>query len=388
MRLLASLAICLALCGCVRQSDGLQSVLLQTDSKIKWNKKTGCDAFVVNGCDTICYKGTVKFRGGISSKYPKHSYSLKFSEEHSLCGLPSGKSWILNANYIDKTFMRHKLCYDLFRRMGNYNLASRCDYAMVHENGKNRGLYVVMQRLNRHVLDIDANDDNALIFKDPKVFYNDSMMPPKSSPDENFNEQTYPDFKKHGDKSAILDEFRDFILHSTDSEFEAHIGEWIDMRNVVDWHLLLLFTNNADGVLKNFYLYKKDTGTPFRVAIWDCDHSFGRDGDNELNMLERLTDDRRNILFDRLSDFRWYNDMLSRRWHKLRKSGVISYRKIEKMMQENDRRIQFGLSENTAIWGFDSEFYFDANDYRQECRLMLDFVVLSLEKMDKNFLKK
>ena len=33
--------------------------------------------------------------------------------------------------------------------------------------------------------------------------------------------------------------------------------------------IILLFTNNADGIMKNFYLYKLDKNTPFRFAIWD-----------------------------------------------------------------------------------------------------------------------
>ena len=86
------------------------------------------------------------------------------------------------------------------------------------------------------------------------------------------------------------------ITQTPDQEFYAHIGEWIDIPNLIDYHLFLLFTNGGDGVKKNFYLYKKDKDTPYRIAPWDCDHSFGRDGDNEKNMLERLLEVNQNIL--------------------------------------------------------------------------------------------
>ena len=49
------------------------------------------------------------------------------------------------------------------------------------------------------------------------------------------------------------------------------------MENLIDWHILLLFTNNGDGLMKNYYFYKMDSETPFRFAIWDYDHTFGRD---------------------------------------------------------------------------------------------------------------
>ena len=333
----------------------------------------------------MCWSGDVKYRGGISSKYPKHSYSLKLDKEHSIGDLQNGKSWILNASYIDKTFMRHKLCYDIFNKMGDYDIAPQCVYALVVENDKPKGLYVVMQRLNKHILNIDDSDENALIFKDPKLFYADSAMPQNIDSDDNFNEQTYPDFDKFGDKSAILDEFHSFILNSTDDEFNNKINDWIDLKNVVDWHLLLLFTNNSDGVLKNFYLYKIDSETPFRIAIWDCDHGLGRDGDNELNMLQRFTNDDRNILFNRLLGESWYQIMLSERWKQLRETDVISYNTFAKMIDENDRFIQAGLDENLALWSYSSEFYYDDNNYEQEIDLMLDFIRLSLDTMDKRF---
>ena len=157
------------------------------------------------------------------------------------------------------------------------------------------------------------------------------------------------------------------------------------MRNVVDWHLLLLFTNNSDGVLKNFYLYKIDSETPFRIAIWDCDHGLGRDGDNEKNMLERLTNDQRNILFNRLLASQWYQDMQSERWKQLRDADIISYRTIKKMIHENDKLVRKGLPVNQSIWSYDGEFYYDDNNYEQEIDLMLDFIQLSLDTMDKRF---
>ena len=383
------LAITLLLCASFSKNkngnDTIPILLIKTDTRIKWDDPTGCYVYYINHCDTTCWSGNIKYRGGISSRFPKHSYSLKLDKEHSIGDLSAGKSWVLNASYIDKTFMRHKLCYDLFNNMGDYNIAPKCTYAMVIENEEPQGLYVVMQRINKRLLQIDDSDDNSLIFKEPKVFYADSVMPQKTAQNKNFNEQTYPDFEKYGDKSSILDEFHRFILESSDEDFRTKLSDWIDLKNVVDWHLLILFTNNSDGVRKNFYLYKKDSKTPFRVAIWDCDHSFGRDGDNELNMLERLTDDNRNILFNRLLGEQWYQDMLAERWKQLRKSRIISYKTIKKMMRKNDRIIQKGLPENLSKWSFDSKFYYDDNNYEQEKAIILEFVKMSLKKMDKRF---
>ena len=360
----------------------LPVIYLTTDTIIPWEERIPCKVSVVTDGDSIVYDGKVKFRGGVSSKYYKHSYALKFDAKQSLCGLPDNKSWILNASYIDKTFMRHKLCYDLFNMMGDNDLAPQCAYALVRENGHPQGLYVVMQRLNKNVLKIDKNDAGAIIFKEPKLFYPDNQVKQQGLQMENPHGQTYPDYdKEHRD--AIIKDFRNFVANTPDDEFYANIGNWIDMSNLIDWHLFVLFTNSGDGVLKNFYLYKKNGQTPFRIALWDCDHSLGRDGDNEKNMLEHLPNIRRNILIDRMMKSPEYMENLKKRYAELRKSGIFSYENIEKMMRENDKYVRLGLDENTWLWPIDSKDYYDAATYDEEYALILDFVKLSISNMDK-----
>lgn len=362
----------------------LPVIHIATQEAIPWEEGIPCVMSVVTGRDSVALDGKVKFRGGMSSKYDKHSYSVKLLGAYSLCGMPANRSWILNASYIDKTFMRHKLCYDLFNMMGDNDLAPKCTYALVRENGQPQGLYVAMQRLNKYVLKIDDCDPEAVIFKEPKLFYPDSKMPAADPHDANYHGQSYPDIEK-GDRSAVIDEFRRFLVKTPDEEFYAHIGEWIDLQNLIDWHLFILFTNSGDGVLKNFFLYKKDAGTPFRIAIWDCDHSLGRDGDNEKNMLKHLPEERRNILIDRMMKSDEYVQRLKGRYAELRQSGIFSYENMEKMMKANDPYVRLGLEENTRLWPYDSENYYDAATYDEECALILEFVKLNLERLDSQF---
>ncbi len=258
-------------------------------------------------------------------------------------------------------------------------------YAMVRENADPKGLYVVMQRLNKKVLRLNEADTGALIFKEPKVFYNDTELPSRSEGAQNYHEQKYPDFDQQ-DRNAAMDELRSFLLHASDEEFTNKVGTLFDLRNIADWHLLLLFTNNSDdGLLKNFYLYKVDSSTPYRIAIWDYDHSFGRDGDNEPNMLARMADEHRNILFDRLLKSPSYKKALSERWKMLRRNNIFSEENIARMMTENDAYIRSGIEENAAFWPIDAPDYFDGSDYEEEKERILQYVPLILDTLDKRF---
>lgn len=369
-------------CRHKKEAPQLPVIYLTTNDIIPWEGKVPCIVSIVTSNDSTVWNGKVKFRGGISAKYYKHSYALKLKEAHSLCGLPENRSWILNASYIDKTFMRHKICYDLFRQMGAHNIAPECAYALVRENGQPQGLYVVMQRLNEHTLHLNEDDPTAVIFKEPKIFYSDSKMPDRADYDENYQGQTYPEFEME-DRSRLMDSLREFILHTPDDIFYATVGQKFDMQNLIDWHLLLIYFNGGDNVLKNFYLYRADSKTPYRIAIWDCDHSFGRDCDNEKNMLKQLLEDDRNILLNRMMKSPDYCKTMSERYKQLRKSGIFSYENMEKMIKENDAWVRLGLDENMRLWPFDSDNYYDAAGYDEECALILEFVKMNLSRLDK-----
>ena len=150
---------------------------------------------------------------------------------------------------------------------------------------------------------------------------------------------------------------------------------------------MLLLTNNSDGILKNFYLYKKDKNTPFRIAIWDYDHSFGRDGDNEFNLMNRELNCYRSILLDRLSSMANSEYLLKvkTRWFELRKLNIISQNNFEKHLSKNDKIIRKEVVRNFEKWPVNSQWYYDDSSYQQELDLMRDFVTIRINQLDKYF---
>ena len=379
---LLSLTALLFLCLSCRREEALPLIGISVEGEIPWDCKTPCALAYITDNDSVRYYAEVKCRGGYSSRYNKHSYAVDFHELVALCGLPAAKAWVLNASYVDKTFMRHKICYDLFRQMAANDIAPLCAYARVSLNGQPNGLYVVMQKLDAQTLKVDMDDTAAVIFKDPPVFYD--KQPENGPEQDNYYGQKWPKRKKC-DKTDCIVAFRDFLVNASDEEFAESIAAWIDIDNVVDWHLLLLFTDGGDGFLKNFYLYKTDSNTPFRIALWDCDHSFGREGDGEKNWFERGVEWERSVLFSRLMNMPNYRNALKRRWNELRENGVFSYGNIESMAAENDNRIKLGKDENFSIWKCDSPDYYDSATYEEEVALLKEFVKINIQVLDTYF---
>ena len=352
-----------------------------TDNEIPWDNNIPC---VVNlaGERQEALSATIKCRGGFSSRYPKHSYSLELAEKNSLCGLPEDDDFVLNANYIDKTFQRHKISYDLFREMNpSKNSAPLCAYVMVQTNGKDKGLYVLMQKVNAKTSGLDKSDEDALLFKEPPIFYAEKLASPQDP--DNYYQQKYPK-KKKKDRGAEMDELHRFLFQSSDAEFVEKVGQIFDIENVIDWHILLLFTNNSDGLLKNFYLYRTDGDSPYRIIPWDYDHAFGRDGDGEKNLLVNVIDCDRCILLKRLchTDGTGYNDKLAARYRELRQNGTLSLEHFQKMVEANNRRISPYIAKDAEIWPWNADEHFQQETYQDEIDLMLQFVTIRLEQLD------
>lgn len=321
----------------------------------------------------VAYPGRIERRGGYSISFPKASFEIDLEEDISLAGLPADDDWILNANYIDKTFLRHVFSYDLFRAMDAEHEAARCRYVELRLNGSYQGLYVLMEKLDKSSLGISRRDPTACIFKEPPVFIPD-LENFRPQYDDNYYQQTYPD-KGDDDRTDFIEEVRDFLSETPDSIFSARVGAYFDLPNIIDWHLLLLLSNNSDGLKKNFYLYKKSADTPLRVAPWDYDHSFGRDGDNEKN-LSRWIDCRRSLLLSRLLDQPFYRRALRDRWEELNAEGLLSLPALVRRVERYQSILRPLVVPNFERWPVGGPVYYDNSDYEAEVELFKSYLEL------------
>ncbi|MCO5230347.1 MAG: CotH kinase family protein [Chitinophagales bacterium] len=143
--------------------------------------------------------------------------------------------------------------------------------------------------------------------------------------------------------------------------------------------------NAGDNIVKNFYLYKKDAQTPFCIALWDFDHSFGRDGDNELSNSDKPINLKRSILFVRLwnNPFLNFNQKLVNRWHELRSRNIICDNELNKMIDNNVQIILPYISMNSLLWPLNSPDYYDDNSFPEEVTLMKTFIDKRIKALDK-----
>src|SRR6476469_9301017 len=107
-------------------SHNLPICYLATTNPIVSDRKVPCTLQVSYPSDehhgsTNLLKGNVRIHGGVSQSYPKKSFGVTLESPLQFPGLHTGAHWVLNAAYIDRSLMRHKLAYDLFMSLASTN---------------------------------------------------------------------------------------------------------------------------------------------------------------------------------------------------------------------------------------------------------------------------
>lgn len=128
--------------------------IYEGEGGIVWDKKTPCKIKFCKNCEVL--EAKTKFRGGISSQFYKHSFSLKLKKDTILFeNWAKDDDYIINASYIDKTLIRHELSYTLFSKMSPQNIAPKCAYKHLFFNDNYEGLYIVMQEVDKSLVNIN-----------------------------------------------------------------------------------------------------------------------------------------------------------------------------------------------------------------------------------------
>jgi len=299
------------------------------------------------------FKGGVRIHGGVSQGYAKKSYGLTLDSPFSMAGLHPGAHWVLNAAYIDRSLMRHKLAYDLFMSLGATNQprhASSSRFVEVYLNRKYNGVYLLMERVDWRLLKLhpfNSNDTtHACIYK-------------AVDHSANFAQAGHPGYEQREPDPlqspywGPLDRFDRFVSSTSDDAFfnpENGIAVRLDLENAIDFHLLVLLTYNLDGIDKNFIIARDwkaaDAIPKFFFVPWDYDGTFGRNWDSSA---VPATGWLSNHLFDRLLSRPDYGRKFAARWKQLR-AGPFSATAIRSRIDANVKALGPAADRNFRRW--------------------------------------
>lgn len=155
----------------------LPSVYVTTSEELSYihKSKNNIDKnSLINICDAAgdsIYSDTdnntvseIKIRGNATAGYEKKPYQIKLGKKTDLFGMGKAKTWILLANYIDSSFIRNSVTYELAGRLG-FDFTPETKQVNLYINGQYMGLYCLTEKvqINKERIDItnleDATDE-------------------------------------------------------------------------------------------------------------------------------------------------------------------------------------------------------------------------------------
>jgi hypothetical protein len=369
----------------------LPIIHLEAKEQIVSERKVPCNVRMVlpkgaEPADTGALPGVVRFHGASSQMYPKKSFAITLSAPVRWLGMRESSHWVINAAFVDRSLMRHKLSYDLFLVLSagvSKRFAAASRFVEVNLNGRYHGAYLLMERVDRAMLELKSYDSNATAHA--CIYKAEDHGADFARPGHAAWEQREPDplvLPYWGP----LDRFSRFVSSAKDAEFfdpGTGIASRLDLDNTIDFHLLILLTSNMDGNDKNI-IFARDAPRPdvpkprFFFAPWDYDATFGR---NWNATRVRPTEWLSGHLFDRLLGDAAYRQKFAARWKQLREKE-FSEQNIHRMIDDNVRTLGDAAKRNALRWRTLTGPYPDRLSFEDDVTQMREWTAARLKWLD------
>ncbi|MGE5315268.1 MAG: CotH kinase family protein [Acidobacteriota bacterium] len=313
----------------------------------------------------------IEVRGSSSQQFDKKQYGFSTVDSAGadldvpLAGFPSEHSWILSAQFNDKSLVRDAVTFLSAREMGRY--ASRVKYCELVLNGDYKGIYILMEKIKRgksrvNITKMGAADTSGdaltggYIFKTDKADKAsdqgwDATFPPFSNGTAKrfMYQYEYPDPEEMSaaQKQYLQSYVRSFETVMIGLDYADPVAGYpsvIDVGSFADMVILNELSRNVDGYRLSTFFYKdRDSKNKKLYAgpLWD--YGLGYANCNYYSAFESsgwqidvLTSDPAFLRSDAFQAPFWWKRLwadpafkkaVARRWSALR-TGVLSQSRV------------------------------------------------------------
>ena len=289
------------------------------------------------------YEGEIKIRGRGNSSWgmPKKGYNLQLPVRTQIFDMAPSKSWMLSANYSDKSLMRNYTAYEFSRDLGAA-FAAKNRFADLILNGDYIGTYTIGERIKvapgrldlpeikfdtadeydltgTYILEVnsmDKYDADEIIFMTNTV-RNSHFWSIKQPGSDNLPEAAYEyiqDYIFKVEEALFGDNFKDPV-----TGYRAYL----DTKSFIDWYLVNELYKNVDsGFHTSVYFYKPRGGKLHMGPVWDFDLGAGNADYNGCDNPERWYV-RNSAWFTRLFQDEAFAREFRDRWNYVNNSGYF-----------------------------------------------------------------
>jgi len=263
-------------------------------------------------------EGNVRLRGNTSLhavRNQKKYFRVELERPFDVPGVGRTRRLLLISGWKDKTLMRDRLSYDLFRSFSEPGKPRYGPHVLLVElvvNGDYKGIYNLVDRVDAGMLDFGKQSGKESGGPTRAVLYKSTGSEAGfQTPNHDAYVQQVPNWR-YGEYWGPFDKLITFIGQSTPEVFRKEVERIIDVDNVIDFEILLALTANVEGPNYNLYLARgAGADARFFIVPWDYDVSF-----NSRSVPS-------NFLISRLhADLPDYSRRVAERWRSLRKDRL------------------------------------------------------------------
>ena len=211
--------------------------------------------------------------------WPKKPYRLKFNEKVSLLGEHKDKSWVLLANFPDKSAIRNHVAFYM-GKISNLDYTSSSHFVELYLNGRYDGTYELCEKLKISNHRVAVGDDGFLLEVDARApedddsryFYIYGLDSPVNikEPETQYGDANFQYIENYLDK--VDEALYGLYFNDASRGWQAYL----DIDSFVDWYLINEIAHNTDAqMLASCYMNLK-RGEKLKMGpLWDFDLAFG-----------------------------------------------------------------------------------------------------------------
>ena len=222
----------------------------------------------------------VKGRGNINWNFDKKPLKVTFRDRVSLLGLPEGSTWVLLANFVDRTLMRNLVAMKV-SSLTSLAWTPRCVPVELVLNGNHEGSYLLIEQVevdeNRvdvsredgFLLEVDFHYDNEVQWLDPHGF---GYMLAGTPFAVKYPSPGALDAAKESYIKEYVSQTANVLYSAGFADPAKGYGKWINVDSFVDYWIVNELLGNPDlSTPGSIYFHKEGGGKLVAGPCWDFD---------------------------------------------------------------------------------------------------------------------
>ena len=240
------------------------------------------------------YDGEIEIRGRGNSSWgmPKKGYNFSTKTKTQIFDMAPSTTWILTANYSDKSLMRNYTAYEFSRDLG-VDFAPKMRFVELILNDEYLGTYTIGERIKvdngrfdfpkikadttdeyeltgTYVLEVNSTDkwnQGEVIFETPLISIKRHHFVSIRQPGaDNLPPEAYEYIKNY------VNETEEALFSDNYKDPEKGYRAYIDTASFIDWYLVNELYKNVDsGFHTSVYMYKPRGEKLHMGPVWDFD---------------------------------------------------------------------------------------------------------------------